>query len=226
MNDADTEFVERHRAFVESIARSVQSQTHVASDTEDLVGYGLIGLLEARSRYDASRGLQFSTFAYYRVRGAILDGIGKMARLPRSVVRTSRTLGMVDAESEHVADSRVNHGDAVDPKQAAIDAMSVVLSRAATAYTLSVMAPERVSPESEAATNEAIAAIRKATATLPERERAVIQGHYIDERPLDDIAKEFGISKSWMSRLHAKAIDRLRAVLTGDDALTDEPRTD
>jgi RNA polymerase sigma factor for flagellar operon FliA len=226
MKDADTDFVTQHRALVESIARSVQTQLRYAADTEDLVGYGLIGLLEARSRYDASRGFQFSTFAYYRVRGAMFDGIGKMARVPRSVVRESRALSVLDTESEHVADTRAGGAVVVNPKQAAIDALSIVLSRAATAYTLAVMAPERVSPETEVANKEALDAIRKATETLPERERAVIQGHYMEDRQLDDIAKDFGISKSWMSRLHAKALDRLRAALTGDGTLTDERRTD
>lgn len=225
MQDADTEFVERNRALVESIARSVQAQLQYAADNEDLVSYGLVGLLEARSRYDASRGTQFSTFAYYRIRGAIFDGIGKMARVPRSVVRTSRALSVLDAESEHVSDTRAHAAPIIDAKQAAIDAMSTILSRAATAYTLSVMAPEAVSPETAATTNEALAAIRKATESLPERERAVIQGHYMDDRQLDDIAKDFGLSKSWMSRLHAKALDRLRAALTGDESATDGPRT-
>jgi len=49
---------------------------------------------------------------------------------------------------------------------------------------------------------------------LPERERALVQGFYFDGRQFDEVAKELGISKSWASRLHAKALDLLRDVLT------------
>ena len=76
MPDAETEFVDRHRALVQSIVQSVQRQLPIATDTADLEAFGFIGLLEARSRYDAARGAQFTTFAYYRIRGAIIDGIG------------------------------------------------------------------------------------------------------------------------------------------------------
>lgn len=216
MSDAETEFVDRHRALVQSIVQSVQRQLPYAIDTADLEAFGFIGLLEARSRYDASRGAQFTTFAYYRIRGAIIDGIGKMARVPRSVVRRAQALSVLDAESENAAESRAQASHP-DPKAAAIDSLSEVLSRAATAFTLAALASQPASPEENAAHNQSMDAVRKATLTLPERERMVIQAHYIDDRNLDEIGKELGLSKSWMSRLHAKALDQLRAALTGDE---------
>lgn len=217
MPDADQEFVERHRALVESIVRSVQNQLNMTGTTTDLVAFGMVGLVEARARYDASRGVQFSTFAYYRIRGAVIDGIGKMARVPRTAVRASRALSVLDTESEHASDVHANNDAAADPKQAAVDVISLVLSRAATAYALTALAAQATTPEQDAVHQESLEAVRAAAANLPERERKVIQGHYVEERSLDDIGKELGLSKSWMSRLHAKALDQLRAALSGDD---------
>ncbi len=216
MPDADQEFVERHRALVESIVRSVQNQLHMSGNTAELTAFAMVGLVEARARYDASRGVQFSTFAYYRIRGAVIDGIGKMARVPRTAVRASRAASVIDTESEHVAETRASHPDAPDTQQAAIDAIGLVLSRAATAYSLAALAQPATTPEEDVSQQQAMDAVRKATVNLPERERKVIVGHYVDERSLDDIGKELGLSKSWMSRLHAKALDQLRALLTRD----------
>jgi RNA polymerase sigma factor for flagellar operon FliA len=217
MPDADHEFVERHRALVESIVRSVQNQLHMTGNTAELTAFAMVGLVEARARYDVSRGVQFSTFAYYRIRGAVIDGIGKMARVPRTAVRASRAASVLDAESEHVAEARANSADAADPKQAAVDSISLVLSRAATAYALAALATQATTPEQDVAHRQSVEAIRQATDKLPERERKVILGHYVEERSLDEIGKELGLSKSWMSRLHAKALDQLRALLTGED---------
>lgn len=225
MADADTEFVERYRGLVERIARSVQVELHMRREVEDLVGFGMVGLLEARSRYDASRGVQFNTFAYYRIRGAILDGISKMAYLPRRAVRQARALSLLDAESEHAGTVRAQAGTSGDPKEAAIDALSMVLSRAATAYSLALMTPTTPDPEVDASNQQAIVAMRKATEALPEREQTLLRHHYMEEHSLDAIGKDLGLSKSWMSRLHAKALDQLRITLNGELPINEDERT-
>src|SRR6185436_11369037 len=69
--------------FVRSIAAKVKEQLPREIEFDDLVSYGMQGLLEAADRYDLQHGCAFTTFAYYRVRGAIFDGLRGMGWLPR-----------------------------------------------------------------------------------------------------------------------------------------------
>lgn len=223
MSDEDTEFVERYRALVEHIVHSIEAQLGIVRSRDDLIAFGMVGLLEARKRYDPALGAQFNTFAYYRIRGAVLDGVSQMSRVPRSVVRRSKALALLDVETEHAAAAQSNLPSTVDMQAMALDAVGTLLSRVATSYTLAVMtAPEHADPEAELSRRQSYAAITEATESLPTRERVVVRGHYIEERQFDDIAKELGVSKSWMSRIHAKALDRLRAALTGEPPPDDD----
>jgi RNA polymerase sigma factor for flagellar operon FliA len=70
-----------------------------------------------------------------------------------------------------------------------------------------------VSPEDTLLAREMKARVAKALETLPERERALVRGHYIEGRRFDEIAVELGVSKSWASRMHSKALEQLREAL-------------
>ena len=76
----DSDLVKRYRGMVVSIAEAVDESISAPLDRDELVADGMRGLVEAHRRFDPTRGFRFSTFAYYRVRGAVLDGI--RARAP------------------------------------------------------------------------------------------------------------------------------------------------
>jgi RNA polymerase sigma factor for flagellar operon FliA len=76
--------VDANVPFVRSIAAKIKEQLPREIEFDDLVAYGMQGLLEAAERYDGSHGTSFTTFAYYRVRGAMFDGLRGMGWLPRT----------------------------------------------------------------------------------------------------------------------------------------------
>jgi len=76
--------IENHLALVQAIARKVKKTLSASIDFEDLVGYGSKGLVEAAERFDPTQGVTFSTFAYYRIRGAMFDGLRTMGWYSRS----------------------------------------------------------------------------------------------------------------------------------------------
>jgi RNA polymerase sigma factor (sigma-70 family) len=78
------ELVERYRPYVYSIAKQVSNTFPVKIDFEELAGYGMIGLLEAADRFDPRRKVSFVTFSYYRIKGAIFDGLRQMGILTRT----------------------------------------------------------------------------------------------------------------------------------------------
>jgi RNA polymerase sigma factor for flagellar operon FliA len=217
MSESDEELVERHRGLVESIVRTLQRQLQTSVPKADLVAFAMLGLIEARSRYDATRGVQFSTFAYYRIRGAVIDGIGQMSDVPRNAHRMCKTLQLLDAESERIAESRAQQPATIDVKQAAVDSLTTLMSRTAAGHALALMQQRQRSPEEEALDKGVFEAVLRVVESLPEREKVLIRGHYIAERNLDEVGAELGLSKSWTSRLHAKALDRIRAALCGAD---------
>ena len=78
-----TQFIEEHEGMVYGLAHRLRRELSLRGEIDDLVAFGFGGLLEAERRFDPARGVRFRTFAYYRVRGAMLDGVRKMAHLPR-----------------------------------------------------------------------------------------------------------------------------------------------
>jgi RNA polymerase sigma factor for flagellar operon FliA len=214
----DSEFIRQYDAFVRGIVKHTRAQLGIEGDAEDLLAFAYEGLLEARQRFDASRGVQFKSFAYYRVRGAILDGVRRMAYLPRRAYARLKASEAVDVEGEHAAEARAAlAGAAASDVEGNLRAIDGILGRVAAAYCTAASAQEEESepnnPEYSLIARERRARVQRALAVLPEQEKYLIQGHYIEGRNFDELAKELGLSKSWASRLHTRALSRQREVL-------------
>ncbi len=212
----DVEFLQEYDAFVRSIVRHTRAQLGLEGESQDLVAYGYQGLLEARKRFEPGRGVQFKSFAYYRVRGAVVDGVRAMGRLPRRAYAKLRALEALDSLADSAASARPSTPPSVGP-EAGLRAISGILAKIATAYCMAValddQPEEHRSPEASMLAKERRTLTTAAIETLPEQERFLIRGHYVEGRRLDELASELGLSKSWGSRLHSRALDRLREAL-------------
>jgi RNA polymerase sigma factor for flagellar operon FliA len=212
----DEQFIRDYEGFVRGTALQTRVQLGLDAPVEDLVAFGFQGLLEARARFDASKGVSFKAFAYYRVRGAVLDGVRAMARLPRRAYARLKAIEALDSFAEAAAQGRATteHPPHAESSLRAIDA---VLGRVAAAYTVAVSHEDASegagSPEEALLREERAARMRAALETLPERERRIVQAHYFEGRQFDEVSAELGISKSWGSRVHAHALDLLRRAL-------------
>jgi RNA polymerase sigma factor FliA len=195
-------------------------KAHIGFD--DLVAMGRLGLAEAASRFDPSKGASFRTFAWYRVQGAILDGLRKETALPRAVwariVALRATAGYLEAQAERAqaakdAAAAATTADKLREVKAALGAIR-------TMYTISIhqLEPDSLRTNETGADDVLIRErlkekLSEALTTLPERERELIHKHYVEGKTLLDAGVEMGLSKSWASRLHARAVDQLRARL-------------
>lgn len=216
----DEQFVREYEGFVRGTALHTRAQLGLDAPVEDLVAFGFQGLLEARARFDASKGVSFKAFAYYRVRGAVLDGVRAMSRLPRRAYARLKAVEALDRFAEDLADGRATTQQRpnVETNLRAIDA---ILGRVAAAYSVAVSHEEALqgagSPEDALLHEERRARMRAALEQLPDRERRLVTGHYYDGRQFDEVSAELGISKSWGSRVHAHALDMLRRALVEDE---------
>ncbi len=221
MARGDDEFVKEFEGFVRSIAGRVKNELDLRCETEDLVAWGFQGLLEARSRFDASRGVQFNTFAHYRVRGAIIDGVRKMAYLSRRAHQLRKFAEAADDVLEQESAARAASPEARADVQATVQAIDDVLGKLTASFVIASLGQDQDAAAPEPADEQMIRVedgdrVRKALAKLPEREHKVVRELYFEGRVLDEIAGDLGISKSWASRIHTKALGMLRVALEAD----------
>jgi RNA polymerase sigma factor for flagellar operon FliA len=227
MSAEEDRFVREHEGLVRGIATRLRGEMDLSLDLEDLVAWGYHGLLEAKARFDKDRGVQFNTFAYYRVRGAMIDGVRKMAYLPRRLHQMRKVAEAADLLGEASAEAQAGATPAQKADaEANLAAIDDTLGKITAAYVIEAMGQSE--SDQGASPEEALAEKQHQTkrekqlhavlAKLPEREAAVVKAFYFDNRVLDDIAAELGVSKSWASRIHTRALGLLRDQLVWSDA--------
>lgn len=218
--DRDT-LVEQHRSYVRALAIKVMQSLPVSVDLNDLIAYGEIGLIEAAERYDPRRGVAFPTFAHYRIKGAIHDGLREMGYYSRSVSQRVRWLAhandlmraAADDEQASPASAAATVDDEIAATQSLIDALIPV-------YLLSLgsdQVPEVVDHSAlsmeQIEERELIGIVLACTSELTEDEQQLIHALYFKHVSMTELAARMGITKSWISRLHARAIAHLRDLL-------------
>ena len=191
-----TEFITQHEKMVHGLANRLRRELSLRGDLDDLIAFGFGGLLEARHRFDPGRGVRFQTFAYHRVRGAMLDGVRKMSQLPR------RAHERLQAAAEPTPTAAPTALDRAFTRMSALSAGTVLQGRFGDE-----------SPEEVLLKNESVTRLLQALPSLSPRQRVLVRGFYFDGRSIDAMAQELGISKSWASRLHTNALRALREAL-------------
>jgi len=217
------QLVEKHLSLVQAIARKLKKTLGSSIEYDDLVAYGSKGLVEAAERYDARPGVAFTTFAYYRIRGAMFDGLRTMGWYSRADYARYRAEERANEYLQNHADrpSQPDAGGASKTADAAetLAAVAQVLSGVATVHITSLEAAATVADETFAAPDAGIdtrrlgGRVREAIKTLPEKERRLMEMYYFEEKNLEEAGGELGLSKSWACRLHARAVNLLREAL-------------
>jgi RNA polymerase sigma factor for flagellar operon FliA len=224
----------RSREEVEALIESAEDLTSrvarhlkscgVVADEDELLAFGRQGLVEAAHRFDPDVGQDFRRFAYFRVRGAMLDGVRKMGDWSRrgyeriALLRGATALG---EGRDEVDTQKMSASEAAQR-------LSKHMAAVTTAMTVGVFA-EHVhgkdgaieALDGSASTEDLIAErqmsrlVREAMESLPPPEDEIIRSYYVEGEKMDVIADRLGKSKSWVSRAHTKAIARLGARLRG-----------
>ena len=209
---------------VRAIAVQVRRQLSDRLELDELIGYGSTGLLEAASRFDPVHGVKFSTFAWHRVRGAIYDGLREMGHLKRAdyarlqlAIRAGEVLENLAERERGAAES--GGAPAMPSLEDDLRSLHDALANVTATYVASLEALTEQGAEfaaDEPALDDALdardapARVRAVLGTLPEKERHFIEKHYFEGKTLLEAGAELGLSKSWSSRLHARAVEMLR----------------
>jgi RNA polymerase sigma factor for flagellar operon FliA len=216
-----------HMDLVDLIARQLVRELGRSAEIDDLRSMGHQGLLEAARRFDEGRGVTFRRFANYRVRGAMLDGVRKSAPLPRRAYARIRALEAALLVAESAAEDSAGAAQTSDPR-ASEQKLTEHLADMATAMAVGLLATPAIgeegepsavdtslSPEDSVAQAELRQIVVDALEELPSDERELVRRHYLEGERFDHVAASLGLSKSWGSRLHTRAVARLTKRLRG-----------
>lgn len=214
---------------VRAIVRQLHVPHHPCLDFEDLQGVGLLGLIEALDRFDPTRGVRFSTFAFNRVRGAIIDYVRFIDILPRdrrrNIAEAKQAFDVLCQEHGHVPSDR----EVAEFLGVSVQRYTRLLRDAESRRSMSLHLPpsERHTRQlaetlpSEDALEDFEAVDRRHAfeqlqgllQCLPERDREIIELYYFEGLTQRDIGTFYGISEARISQVLARITRKLRSAL-------------
>jgi RNA polymerase sigma factor for flagellar operon FliA len=218
----EADIVERYRGLCVKIVE--QLRVLFALDrrhNDDMIADANLGLLEAWQRFEPVQGSAFSTFAYYRVKGAVIDGLrirGTIPRRkrPRVILASAATdCGQSAPTARPTQQSRLQNLD---------NTIRTMSGAALLIYTREAEAEDtqrRRNPSAALLGAEVRQHLHDNLAALPDLDRRVLEGLYFKGESLRVLAEREGRSRSWLCRIHTRALRQLQQSMHPDDLHTD-----
>jgi len=209
------QLVEQYLPYASSIANKVAQSLSNDADIEEIISNARLGLLEAAKRFDPKYNVDFKTFAYYRIRGAVYDGLRKTGWIPRSLYSKIKfeqaaneyMQSMAERNSGQKANADEEVGEIYDTVNSL--ASIYIISIDSTEETMEIEDKKANDIEQKAEFQKIKEYMRQAIEELPEKERKLIKMYYFQNKTLEEAGVKLGLSKSWTSRLHARALGLL-----------------
>ena len=214
-----------HQPLVISIAARIHKTLPKFIAYEDVLAYGQMGLTQAANTYESKPGAQFSTFAYYRITGAIYDGIARMNWSTRAQYRHFKSLQMASEVVAEVAERSGCDGfeSNADWFVDSVQNLSVVYLFSAATNESPIenqLVGDACDPADIAAGNELGELLLSAIEKLPTVERELICKTYYEGMSLAEASESLGRSRSWGSRTHLKILKTLGQQLGAESTAT------
>ncbi|EHL76909.1 FliA/WhiG family RNA polymerase sigma factor [Bacillus smithii] len=204
---------------------SVHMPKNVSRD--ELKSLGFLGLVDALTKFDPSRDLKFDTYASFRIRGAILDGLRKEDWLPRGTREKAKKIELKIEELEQQFLRHVTAEEVANELDMSVEELQQIMAEYYTANILSMddqikdqeemdgkgydIKDDRIStPEEEVVKEELIQELSREIAGLSEKEKLVLSLFYQEELTLTEIGEILNLSTSRISQIHSKALFKLR----------------
>jgi RNA polymerase sigma factor for flagellar operon FliA len=218
-----------HLPIVRFLARRIHERLPQHVDIEDMVSAGVVGLMDAFSKFDPAKRVQFRSYAQFRIRGAILDSLRTLDWSPRELRRKGRAVeeairaltartGHAPGEVEVAAEMALGLEEYQqllgDLKGLEIGTLHVERSEESGEEELAYVPgrPEE-DPLFRCLRGELEGRLTEAIANLPDRERLVMSLYYYEEMTMREIGLALGVVESRVSQVHASAVAHLRSAL-------------
>jgi len=228
-----------HLPTVRYLARRIHERLPQHVELEDLISAGVVGLIDAFSKFDHSKKVQFKSYAQFRIRGAILDSLRTLDWSPRELRRkgraveeairsTTQRLGRAPAEQEIAAEMQLSLPEFQqllgDLKGLEIGSLHMERTEDSGDQELTYVpgAPED-DPLFRCLKGELKQRLADAIEDLPERERLVLTLYYYEELTMKEIGLTLGVVESRVSQIHSAAVLRLRVALAALKSKNEPP---
>ncbi len=225
-------FIKQYAPLVKYVAGKVAAGMPNKVEFEDLVGYGVFGLIDAIDKFDPMKHVKFKTYAVTRIRGAIFDELRAIDWIPRSVRQKAREIEDAVASLEArlgrpASDSEIAASMGLSDDEFARDMLKISGTAMLSLNEVwcsgddeqlsigdSIESPNSLNPDAAVERDAVKQAIMHAICELPEKEKTVLVLYYYEDLTLKEIGQVLEVTESRISQLHTKAIIRLRAKLT------------
>jgi len=222
--EARNQLVRKHLRWVRQVALQIQQRLPVHVELEELVQAGTMGLLEAATNFDPQRGVQFITYAKYRVRGAILDALRDLdcatryqRQRQKEVTRAADSLTAAFDRKPTTAEIAAELGISEQHlwRIGMCPANGLVVSASHITLDNDVTFPRDLPDLTHERLDEVFARrelrrhLLAAMGSLPERHRRVLILHYLEELTLKEIGARLGVNESRVSQIHRAALEKL-----------------
>lgn len=223
--DNKANIVEQYAPLVKKIAHHLLARLPASVQLDDLIQSGMMGLLEASSKFDGSKGAKFETFAGIRIRGAMLDEIRRGDWVPRSVHRNNRRVAQVIDELEQELGRDARDTEIAERLDMPLNEYHHILNDVSVGKIIGI---EDLGVTQDVLTQEASSndgsyeqllegqfqsAMVSAIKQLPERDALVLSLYYDEALNLKEIGAILDVSESRVSQIHSQAMLRLKAKL-------------
>ncbi|MBF0126976.1 MAG: FliA/WhiG family RNA polymerase sigma factor [Magnetococcales bacterium] len=223
------EVILKYAPIVKYVANRISVKLPQSVDIDDLIQVGILGLIDAVTKFDPHRGIKFQTYAEFRIRGAIIDELRSMDWVPRAVRQTATQiqetyLQLEGAQGKPVEDEEVaaHLGMTLNEFYRNLDAVRGISILSFDDLrpsmeeeewdVLEMLAdPDIVDPVDSIGLNQLRYSLSEAITALPEKERLVVSLYYFEELTMSEIGEVLGLTESRISQLHSKAAMRMRA---------------
>lgn len=192
---------------------------------DDLVGYGIFGLIDAIDKFELSKGVKFETYASLRIRGAIIDQIRKMDWIPRTIRQKQKKIETAMQELERELGRTPNSEELAKYLEVTVEEVERMISQANLSNLISLDEyleqgsdvhtepsgrPWFDQPEQVVDRQETKRILAEAIDKLTEKEQKVIALYYFEELTLKEISNVLEVSESRVSQLHTKALKKMK----------------
>ena len=169
-------------------------------DFDELVNTGIIGLMKAIDRYDKDKA-KFSTYAYIKIRGEILDYLRSLDVMPRSM-------------REKIKEENLEEGKNLPLSKTAImvSIEKAIVSGDEEFKIVDTLTSDRISPEEEVIRDDLREKLLKAIDMLNEKEKITLQMLFFEEKPLQEVANVLKVSVSRVSQIKSEAVKKLKKI--------------
>lgn len=231
-NGLRNSIISKSMPLIRSIIGKINHPDQPLTQREDLESAGISGLIQAMDSYDCDKNIQFNTFAYYRIRGSIIDYLRKIDQLPRKQRKSyGQVQEVIDRKSQELG-REPNDVEIADELDMTLQDFYQLLSNVQQRNALSLDSkfdensgsfydihadPETETPDGNLELKEVAEGLQKKIGELSERNRLILTLYYYEDMTMSEIALLLELSEARISQIVGKLLLQLKYELTKEE---------